>query len=296
MKMKLKENNYVDKNGVQRNEYQISKMNEMGIGLSVNDALIIQLQFPALVKTLVARQGINAGKSFKSVKVTGQPLNLTQDTNIKVDAYNCIQLSLPERFADDIVNLQVGQIIKIYLKPFNDINGIHKTIWQFDVLNSQWQVMSTFPSQTTKPTQYGNGGVNDGGSGVPGLPPYSTPPSSFQQPSNHMPQPQPFHNQMGTPMQQPQQSPACPQPSSQPTHSVQGNVQSNQSGLDMDEEYLMSTLITNDKYGAWKNYAKHGQVQFIEAYDGVAKHEKRTPCAVHRQNVLWEEYKRKMRL
>ena len=123
-------------------------------------------------------------------------------------------------------------------------------------------------------------------------------PPTFQQPP--VGNPQPFHvqqnNQMATPVQQPSQHVPLPSPPPQPTPSVQGYVQPNQPGLDMDEETIMGTLVTDDKFGAWKNYAKHGQSQFIEAYDGVAKHIKRKLCDVHRQNILYEEYKKRMGL
>jgi hypothetical protein len=135
--MKLKENKYKNKEGVEIVTYAIGKLNEYGEGLPVDTKLDFKLTFPPSIRVVEFVNGKGEKKSFVSVNILAQCSQVID--NVKYHPqFNNAYFGLSEKYAEWVKDCVPGDVVTVWLRSFEVIDKetqkpVRKSTWDCNI-------------------------------------------------------------------------------------------------------------------------------------------------------------------
>jgi hypothetical protein len=116
--MKLKENKYTSKDGVEKVTYQIGKLNEYGEGIIVDTKIDFKLHFPPEIRPVSFKdRKTEQMKTFDSVKILATP-SVEFENVVLNQTYNNATFQLADKYSQWVKDCQKDDVITVWLRSF----------------------------------------------------------------------------------------------------------------------------------------------------------------------------------
>lgn len=127
--MKLRQRTYTNKDGEQRVQYDLKKLNEFGEGLPVDTKFTMSLKaHPRVREVQFTDKKDGKQKQFTAVNLFGKP-----DPTIDGQNNDYVGINVPGKFADVCKDLKPMDSITMWLQSFVDEDGNKKSAWKYSV-------------------------------------------------------------------------------------------------------------------------------------------------------------------